>query len=186
MNFSNSSALNFSYILLEFYKDIGLNEDEVCLALMIDHLISDGNEYVNSSMLSTKMNFDEHKIDLLMSSLYRRKLIDIGANSKGEPYVSLLPLQRLLYKAFEASILSKEELEANEKNDKIRKNIYQELERCLNRSLIAFEIERVDGWLSAGISEKIIIDSIKDATLKNMTTINQIDKIISRKLRDQD
>ena len=55
MNFNNANALNFSYLLIEFYKKIGLNEEELSVILVLDHLLSQGNNLTNSTALALNM-----------------------------------------------------------------------------------------------------------------------------------
>ena len=45
MNYSNN-ALNFSYLLLDYYKELNIKENELAVILMIDHLLSQDNEFI--------------------------------------------------------------------------------------------------------------------------------------------
>ena len=56
MKFENSSALNIIYLLLDFYKTLGLKEREVMVILMINQLLTQGNDFITSDVLSLKMN----------------------------------------------------------------------------------------------------------------------------------
>ena len=76
MKFSNANALNFNYILLEFYKYLNLTEDEVMVILMINHLLSQGNELINSEILSLKMNMSNDEIDNVLSKLFTKGYIE--------------------------------------------------------------------------------------------------------------
>ena len=77
MNFNNANAINFSYLLIEFYKKIGLSEEELAVVLIVDHLISQGNKVFNSSSLALNMNYSEKKIDDILAKLYERKLLEV-------------------------------------------------------------------------------------------------------------
>ena len=49
-------ALDFRYLLLEYYKKLRLSENEVMVILMIDHLLEQKNTLITPDLLSLKMN----------------------------------------------------------------------------------------------------------------------------------
>lgn len=67
-----SEALDFKYLLLENYKRLKISELELATIFMIDHLINQGNPFVNADLLSLKMNLDVKEIDKILASLLKR------------------------------------------------------------------------------------------------------------------
>ena len=59
-----SEALDFRFLLLENYKKLKLNEQELATIFMIDHLVSPGNPFVTADLLSLKMSLDIKEIDV--------------------------------------------------------------------------------------------------------------------------
>ena len=49
---NKAMAYNFSYLALEYYKKLDLNEEEVMILLIIDHLNDSGNMFVTTEMIS--------------------------------------------------------------------------------------------------------------------------------------
>lgn len=185
MNFNNANAVNFSYLLLEFYKKLEIDESELAVILMIDHLLAQGNSFFNSKNISMNMNLSENEIDLIMTNLYKRKIVEFNIeNSK--TVISLRPLKKLLYKKFQESIFTEEEIQQNKDLDSLRTEVYGELEIVMARELSPLEITRVDEWISSGTSKEIIMEAINDAKYKKINSIKEIDRIISRKLREED
>lgn len=185
MNFNNANAVNFSYLLLEFYKKLEIDESELAVILMIDHLLAQGNSFFNSKNISMNMNLTENQIDLIMTNLYKRKMVEFNIeNSK--TVISLRPLKKLLYKKFQESIFTEEEIQQNKDLDSLRTEVYGELEIVMARELSPLEITRVDEWISSGTSKEIIMEAINDAKYKKINSIKEIDRIISRKLREED
>lgn len=185
MNFNNANAVNFSYLLLEFYKKLEIDESELAVILMIDHLLAQGNSFFNSKNISMNMNLTENQIDLIMTNLYKRKMVEFNIeNSK--TVISLRPLKKLLYKKFQESIFTEEEIQQNKDLDSLRTEVYGELEIVMARELSPLEITRVDEWISSGTSKEIIMEAINDAKYKKIKSIKEIDRIISRKLREED
>lgn len=185
MNFNNANAVNFSYLLLEFYKKLEIDESELAVILMIDHLLAQGNSFFNSKNISMNMNLTENQIDLIMTNLYKRKMVEFNIeNSK--TVISLRPLKKLLYKKFQESIFTEEEIQQNKDLDSLRTEVYGELEIVMARELSPLEITRVNEWISSGTSKEIIMEAINDAKYKKINSIKEIDRIISRKLREED
>ena len=54
MKFESSKALDFEYLLLEFYKTLNIQEREVVIILMIEHLLKQGNDFITSDLLALK------------------------------------------------------------------------------------------------------------------------------------
>ena len=48
-------ALDFRYLLAEYYKRIGLDETELAVIIMIEHLIQQGNELITPDLLGLKI-----------------------------------------------------------------------------------------------------------------------------------
>ncbi|MDY3778113.1 MAG: DnaD domain protein, partial [Candidatus Onthovivens sp.] len=83
----------------------------------------------------------------------------------------------------EQSIFSEEELKRNEESVKLREEVFSLLEEVFSRSLSPIEISRADEWIKANVDRDIIINSIKDAKVRNELSINAIDRIIINKIR---
>ncbi len=183
INYSNN-ALNFSYLLLDYYKELNIKESELAVILMIDHLLSQDNEFITVDVLELKMSLTKKEIDEAMTSLYQKKYIEFVLGKKGAE-TSIRPLMKILYKKFEQSIFSEDELKKNEDSVKLREEVFALLEEIFNRSLSPIEISRADEWIKADVSRDIIINSIKDAKVRNELSINAIDRIIIKKLRSE-
>ena len=68
-------ALDFRYLLLEYYKKLRLSENEVMVILMIDHLLEQKNTLITPDLLSLKMNISSKELDKILVSLLERDLI---------------------------------------------------------------------------------------------------------------
>ncbi len=185
MKFSNANALNFNYILLEFYKYLNLTEDEVMVILMINHLLSQGNELINSEILSLKMNMSNDEIDNVLSKLFTKGYIEF-ITKDDKLYTSIDKIKSILVKCFEKSVFTDEELKENEELDQIRKEVFSIFQKEFNRSLTPIEINKIEMWITDGVKKEIIFDSLKDARNRRHLSINYIDKIILERIRKED
>ena len=103
MKFENSSALNIIYLLLDFYKTLGLKEREVMVILMINQLLTQGNDFITSDVLSLKMNLTMNEIDESLSILFTKKYIEFEEHNNTLT-TSIEPIKKILIKLFEKSI----------------------------------------------------------------------------------
>ena len=185
MKFEKVGALNIEYLLLEFYKQLNIKEREVMVILMLNHLSSQGNDFITSDLLALKMNMSLKEIDDSLSILFTKGYIEFI--TKGDKTItSLKPLQKILIKTFEKTIYTEDELEKNQNIDEIRTKVFQSFEDAFNRPLSPVEITRVDAWISDGVEMNIILDSLTDALKKDRLSIQYIDRLIISKLKDED
>lgn len=184
-NYYGTNAFNFSYLLLEYYKDLGLNEEELAVILMINHLLEDNNDLITVDLLSLKMTLESKKIDKIMASLMIRKLIELEV-SQGKAFISIKPLNNEIVKMFQSSIFSKQEIEEKEEMEEERERIFTLIEKEFGRTLSPIEISRIDLWIQQKVDEDIIINSIKDASMMGKKNIATIDRIIISKCKKED
>ena len=57
-------------------------------------------------------------------------------------------------------------------------DVYKKFEHELGRPMSSMELEIINGWISKGIKEEIIIGALKEAVYNGVTRFNYIDKII--------
>lgn len=186
MKFENAHALDFSYLLLEFYKNLNLFEREVMVILMIEHLLTQGNDFITSDLLALKMKLDIKEIDESLSILFTKGYLEYKENSSHNITCSLLNLKKALYKCFEKTIFTDEEISKNEDLEELRNEIFPKFIDAFSRNLSPIEISRIDTWIEQGVSKDIILNSLKDATNKGKLSINYIDKLILNKMKEED
>lgn len=171
-------AIDFSFILLEYYKKLKISEEELSIILMIDHLLNTDNNFVTNEMLSLKMNYDISKIDEIFASLLNRGYVEYTTKESGELATSLEPLKGQLYHEFEVSLLAKESINIDLEYQKKVSNLYGEFEKNFERTLAPVEIARIDEWLHNGYSVEKVIYALKTAVLENKKNIKAIDGIL--------
>lgn len=185
MKFERASALNFYYLLLEYYKELNLTENEVIVILMISHLIEQGNEFVTNDLLALKMNLSINEIDVSLSSLFTKGYVEF-LNDGEKVYTSIDKIKKITYKMFEKSLFTDEENKENEELERIREQVYERFMKEFNRSLSPIEIDRIENWINDKVDENIIIDSLLEAKKRKKLSVNYIDKIIISKLKSED
>lgn len=179
-----SEALDFKYLLLENYKRLKISELELATIFMIDHLINQGNPFVNADLLSLKMNLDVKEIDKILASLLKKKLLDYVTTGK-KTATTLDPLKQKLYSEFQLFLTIEEETKKKKQISDELENIYGTFQKLLNRSLSPVEISRIREWVTYGFTDEQIVNALKDALAKGKKSLNSVDKILlSYQIRD--
>lgn len=176
-------ALDFRYLLLEYYKKLKISENELAVILMIDHLLEQKNTLISPDLLSLKMNLTSSELDKILVSLIERNFLvyDVGKKVK----VSLKPLQKKLYETFQVALAKDQEMSSNEKKASYLKNIYEVFEKELNRTLSPLEFSLIGEWVNDGFSDEIIISALKESLSKGKKSLKSVDKLLVQwKTRD--
>lgn len=176
-------ALDFRYLLLEYYKKLKISENELAVIFMIDHLLSQKNTLVTPDLLSLKMNLSTKELDKIMVGLIEKNFLvyDIGKKTK----ISLKPLQKKLYEAFQLSLAKEQEISSSEEKSQYISNIYEVFERELKRSLSPLELSLINEWVNDGFSDETIINALHETLRKGKKTLKSVDKLLVQwKTRD--
>ena len=176
MSSTQMEALDFRYLLLEYYKKLRINENELSVILMIDHLLGQKNTLITPDILCLRMNLSVKELDKIFVDLIEKGflLFDTGKKIK----VSLKPLQKKLLEAFENELAMENEINSSVEKASVLKQIYVEFEKLLNRTLSPLEISIINDWNAKGYSSTQIIDALKECLSKGKKTFKSIDKVL--------
>jgi len=169
-------ALDFRYLLLEYYKKLRISENELSVILMIDHLLGQKNTLITPDILCLKMNLSIKDLDKIFVDLIEKGylLFDTGKKIK----VSLKPLQKKLLEAFEKELAQENEINSSIEKASSLKHIYDEYEKLLKRSLSPLEISIINDWNLRGYTSSQIIDALKESLSKGKKSFKSIDKVL--------
>ena len=176
MSVPQMEALDFRYLLLEYYRKLHLNENELAVILMIDHLLGQKNTLVTPDLLSLKMSLSAKELDKIFVTLIEKGylIFDTGKNIK----VSLKPLKKKLYEYFERTLAKEHENKISEEKSRVLQNIYQVFEKELSRPLSPLEFSLIGEWVDHGFSDDTIIEALRTALSKGKKTLKSVDKIL--------
>ena len=172
-----TEAIDFRYLLIENYKKLKINENELATIFVIDHLISQGNPFVTADLLSLKMSLDIKEIDTILAKLITKGLFEYKTVGK-QTVASLEPLKQKLYREFQIFFSKEEEETSSQRISEELENIYTNYEKLLSRALSPVEISKIHEWVTYGYSDKLIIDALKEAISKGKKTLRSVDKIL--------
>ena len=174
-------AIDFDYLLIEHYKDLNINESELAVILVVDHLLKQHNDIITAEDLSFKMNLDSKKIDEILSNLVTKNIVDLVFDKKGAK-LSLQPLKNKLFQQLKLDIYKEEERQ-KEDIQEMAQNVYALFEKELKRTLSPLEVSRIQEWFSTNDDEDVS-NAIKDLKASGKkVSIRAVDKILLAKAK---
>ena len=122
------------------------------------------------------MFLSSKELDKVFVSLIERGFLIFDTGKKIK--VSLKPLKKKLYEAFEESLAKEHETKISEEKSKVLQNIYQVFESELSRPLSPLEFSLIGEWVDHGYSDERIIEALRTALSKGKKTLKSVDKIL--------
>ncbi len=171
----HGAGVDLRYVLLDTYRTLGISENELVVLFMVDHLLRQGNDFIQADLLSLKMNLKTHEIEEILGKLVKKGLIAYEGNPV---HTSLSPLKEKLYKAFERTLARDRQNGYSEQRASALSRLYDYFEKRLNRVLSPLENEIIGNWLDAGYTEEDIHNALEDALSQRKRSLKSVDKIL--------
>lgn len=169
-------ALDFRYLLLEYYKKLHISENELAVILMVDHLLEQKNNLITADLLALKMNLSTKELDAILVKLIEKNYLEFKVTKKMK--VSLKPLKNRLYEAFQTTLAEEQATESSNTKMAYLSNIYEVFEKTMNRTLSPLEVSTINEWVTLGHSDESIISAMREALSKGKRSFRSIDKIL--------
>ena len=183
MSNSQRDAIDYRYLLIEYYKKLRLSENELCVLLMIDQLLQQKNTLITPDLLSLKMNLDVREIDKIFVALIERGLLIFDNGKKIK--VSLKPLQKKLLETFQREMEVDSENNSNKEKAEAIDSVKKAFEKEFKSNLSPLENSLIDDWISHGFTPEQIINAMKECLSKGKKTFRSIDKLLMQwQMRD--
>jgi DNA replication protein len=164
-----SIFINFEKLLINYYKDLNLNEKEVVVLQLINLCIEGGTNYVPPEILILKMRIRMEELQEIYVSLMNKQYILQLVDSSNHFTTSLDKLKSELVNFFVGQ----------EKAKQVRNpKIFELVEKEFNRSFSPFEIDIIRSWIDIGFTKEQIEKALIDANDGKLKTIRKIDKIL--------
>jgi len=91
-------AIDWRMILVDNYKKLGLNENELSIILVTNSLIQKGVDFITPDLIALKMTLDFNEIDSCFTNLLKKDIITLEGKEK--LHVSIEPLKKRLIEIF--------------------------------------------------------------------------------------
>lgn len=173
-------AIDWRMILVDNYKKLGLNENELSIILVTNSLIQKGVDFITPDIIALKMTLDFNEIDTCFTNLIKNDILTL--EGKDKIHISIEPLKKKLIDIFYEEIQKDVKTPSNkEQND-----IFVLFETEFGRALSQFEVNTIKDWFEQGNSEATIKEALNVATLAKVKTIRYIDKVLLEWKRRED
>lgn len=176
MSNTQMDAIDYRYLLIEYYKKLRLSESELSVILMIDHLLQQKNTLITPDLLSLKMNLDVKEIDKIFVVLIERGLLIFDTGKKIK--VSLKPLQKKLLETFTKEMAADTENHTNKEKAESIEAVQKTFEKEFKASMSPLELQMITEWIDHGYSKDTIIDAMRACLSKGKKTFRSIDKLL--------
>lgn len=173
----HAAGIDFVYVLLDHYHQFGLDEKDLAVILMSDHLLRKGEHLITSDLLSLKMGISSSDIDRILSRLVKEGYLAYETGDEGM-VTSLTPLKEKLYQAFERTLAKDRQSLHSEARASALSRLYDYFEKRLNRVLSPVENELIGSWLDAGYNEEDIRHALEEALNSRKRSLKAVDRVL--------
>ncbi len=164
----NSKKLVLNDYVIKIATSQGLNLNEFLVLLYFDNRFDDKFDV---DLISSTLGMDASVIMEAFNSLMIKGLVSLESSkdrdNRNTEEVNLDGFYRLVVDQVE-----------DKKDEETKKDVFKEFESELGRTISSRELELINGWLSTGISEEIILGALREAIYNGVTSLRYIDKII--------
>lgn len=171
-----NKALDFRFMLLEYYRELRISETDLVIILFIEHLQQKETGFVTPDLINLQSNIDIRTIDESMVKLVSKGFIEFTSKN-GQSITSLNPLRKKLQELFTLSYEQKKDHDFEDIQES-KTEIYTFIQKALGRSLSPIELETVNNWFRYGYSETLIKEAVEQSIKKRKLNIRAIDKIL--------
>jgi DNA replication protein len=168
-----NESVDFRYLLLEYYKKLGLTENEVLVLLMVNHLLNQKNDWITADMLSMKTNLKTKELDRILSDLVKRGFLEYVLESAR---VSLEPISKTLWQLFALDVAKNNQNRLSAERAELLSEIYSYYEKKLGRTLSPFDKDQINQWLDDGYRVEQIRHALDDALAEGRKTMKSVGK----------
>ncbi len=173
-----ANVISLSEVLIQNYKQLGLDEINMTILLLLNLQRVNQNDFLSISMLAEKMTLDETEISKRILNLLQMGYLELNIDETGEKF-SLDPL----YDKVTEIIF--EEQKDNVSDSVTVSEIVEYCEKTYQRILSRDDLEIVNMWSA----EKYSLEEIKSAVLESLkaqkTTLRYADAIIVNRRNNQ-
>lgn len=167
-NLLNAKKFIVSSHIIEVAQALKLSLNEFLMLIFWD------NNYIKSfdlNLICQTLNMTEKDALETFNSLMQKQLINLETTKDLEgrmiEEVSLAGTHKYLEENIQQSVKKSE-----------KEDIYSIFEREFGRTLSSMDLEIINGWLSTGTSEELVIGALKEAVYNGVNNLRYIDKII--------
>ncbi len=172
-----NEALDFRYLLLEYYKELRISETDLVVLLFIEHLIVKGSDFITPDILNLQTQIDQKIIDETMVRLVNKGLLEYTTRN-GKMITSLNPLREKLRQHFLLDYEHAKESSADEQYTNEVEQVFVLITQQFGRSLSPIELQTIKEWFEYGYTKQMITEAVESSINKKRYTLKAIDRAL--------
>jgi DNA replication protein len=174
-------------VLLEHYKQLGINESEMMLLIHLHALAGEGERFPSLESLRLRMSCSEEQLTRMFYRLHKERFIAIESSKDSQDMVieffSLEPLWIKLLTFLQND--ARQETAATwmenteEASQEIEGKLFKRFEQELGRPLSPIEGETINVWLDQDrYTPQLILLALKESVIAGKLSLKYIDRIL--------
>lgn len=186
MHAIKKSDLNCRQILIQNYKELGLNETELVVLLLIDSLSQERSSLITGEQLEIKMNLKASEIDAVLVTLMNKSFLSYDQEG-GITVTSMKRTYDRLIDFMEKKIADRKNEEVSKQNEDAMSRVLKTLEEEMKHPLTPLDIDLVSTWFKDDVGEEVINAAINECIMKGgKVSVKQVDRMIIKNLTHHD
>ena len=168
INILSSKKMVLSTYLIKVALDAKLNLNEFLVLVYFDNCF---NSSLDIELISNTLGLDEASTMEAFNGLMIKGLVNIESRKDLENRMHEVVTMCGVY-----DLVCDDALEVAQ--EEVKTDIFKTFEKELGRTISSMELELINGWLTVGVPEEIILGALREAVYNGVTSFKYIDRII--------
>ena len=168
INILSSKKMVLSTYLIKVALDARLNLNEFLVLVYFDNCF---NSSLDIELISNTLGLDEASTMEAFNGLMIKGLVNIESCKDLENRTHEVVTMCGVY-----DLVCDDALEVAQ--EEVKTDIFKTFEKELGRTISSMELELINGWLTVGVPEEIILGALREAVYNGVTSFKYIDRII--------
>lgn len=165
----DKQLINKLSLLLLYYKDIGLSEEEVIIIMIIEQY-TQTNTLITSKIIEENTNLSKPKVEYILNNLLNKQFLSFESHAHS---INISNTYQKINNIITGDIVKNNINNINKEDNSIIKIFEKEF----NRKLTPLEVETIREWLET-FNNELIIYALKQSVLSGVLNLRYIERII--------
>ncbi|AUJ31840.1 MAG: DnaD domain protein [Liquorilactobacillus nagelii] len=177
--FLQAGNMTVANLLLQNYRQLGMNEQELVLFLELSSSIQAGDSFPAIDQIASYMYCDSNQLYQLLHRLFEKKLLEIKSvtdeNGKShDVYQFDLMYEKLFWLLRQKDQQTQQQILVVDQSE-----IFQAIEKEFGRTLSPIEMETIEQWFSEDhYQPELILLALREAVLSQAYSLKYIDRVL--------
>src|SRR5690625_7062289 len=179
LDWINTGQTVLPTLLLRYYRDLNLSNDELVLILQLKSYMDKGKTLPNTEMNAKNMQMTERNVFKAIHQLIQKKVLSIETKKDENGVTQDAYSLNMLWEKILIIMKQEKSEKTIEKEEKEQKNLYSIFESEFGRPLSPIEMETLVMWIEDDkYSPELIQLALREAVLSQVYNFKYIDRIL--------